>query len=482
MKAEENLLFIGKDTEEENTIMDELKERGWGITSISNIRNIKGKRLPKHHDIGVIFLTMPYLEDASIFENITNGIDVRLIAVVDETVLKDIKRHQSIARLFFGFHLRPVDIDRLHYSLENLLSIIHMEQSLQESVLHPSRIEGEMVGNSRVMKALFKAIHKVAAVDAPVLIQGESGTGKELAAKAIHGQSSRNDAPFNAINCGALPANLIQSELFGHEKGSFTGATQRKIGIIEHSDGGTLFLDEIGDLPLDMQVNLLRFLENSTIQRVGGLKEIQVDLRVLAATHIDLEKAVEEGRFREDLYHRLNVLQIQVPSLRDRGEDITTLAHYFFKKFSGEKPLIVNGFSKESLSVMLLYEWPGNIRELINRVRRAMVMSEHPLIRPADLGLERRHSTSRYASSLEEARDQAERSVVMASLTRNTFNIQNAARELGISRVTLYRLMEKHQIQRKCDSKGEDDKENPKIESQGKILAFTGLSKGKAES
>ncbi|GAA0629289.1 hypothetical protein GCM10009016_18980 [Halomonas beimenensis] len=301
------------------------------------------------------------------------------------------------------------------------------------------------------MKSLYRTIHKVAVVDAPVFIQGESGTGKELTARAIHEESSRSGEAFNAVNCGALPANLIQSELFGHEKGAFTGASQRKIGIIESTQGGTLFLDEIGDLPLDMQVNLLRFLENHTIQRVGGLKEIEVDVRVLAATHVDLEHAVAEGRFREDLYHRLNVLQVKVPALRERGEDIETLAKYFFKCFANEKSMQVKGFTKESLAIMRLYEWPGNIRELINRVRRAMVMCEHPLIRPSDLGLERRHSPSRYAESLEEARDMAERSVVLAGLSRNSFNVQHAARELGISRVTLYRLMEKHHIHRNSE-------------------------------
>jgi DNA-binding NtrC family response regulator len=272
---------------------------------------------------------------------------------------------------------------------------------------------------------------------------------------------------------------LIQSELFGHEKGAFTGATQRKLGIIEHTDGGTLFLDEIGDLPLEMQVNLLRFLENNTIQRVGGLKEIVVNLRVLAATHVDLEQAVKEGKFREDLYHRLNVLQVQVPPLKERGADIVMLAHYFFNKFSADKPFIVNGFSKESLAVMQGSEWPGNIRELINRVRRAMVMSEHSLIRPTDLGLERRHSEARYASSLEEARDMAERSVIMASLTRNAFNILHAARELGISRVTLYRLMEKHKVHRHEHHKEAGSIATNRAPASPNVLSFTPTSKGR---
>lgn len=336
-----------------------------------------------------------------------------------------------------------------------------------------------MVGNSPIMKELFKTIHKVAVVDAPVFIQGESGTGKELTARAIHDESSRAGHPFNAVNCGALPTNLIQSELFGHEKGAFTGASQRKIGIIENTEGGTLFLDEIGDLPLELQVNLLRFLENHTIQRVGGLKEIEVDVRVLAATHVDLEKAVEKGSFREDLYHRLNVLQVRIPPLRMRGEDIEVLAHHFFHQFANEKSLQVTGFNKESLALMRLYEWPGNIRELINRVRRAMIMCDHHLIRPTDLGLERRHCASRHAESLEEARDIAERGVVLASLTRNSFNIQHAARELGISRVTLYRLMEKHKVNRASEAQGPKGKvEGGTPREAPNVLHLSSLKKG----
>ncbi|KGE78648.1 sigma-54 dependent transcriptional regulator [Halomonas salina] len=454
MKPKNKLLFISEPLEGSEKLIGELKECGWDITHIERLDSIPFTENLPGHDVGIVFLTQEDLDDATIFENAANRLDTRLIAISHQEVFDNLRHHQGIARLFFGYHRLPIDTARLHHALENLLSVINLDKDIQEEGGHRGRHECQMVGESPVIKTLFRSIQKVGAVDAPVLIQGESGTGKELAAKAIHRASARAKSPFNAINCGALPSNLIQSELFGHEKGSFTGASQRKIGIIENTDGGTLFLDEIGDLPLDMQVNLLRFLENHTIQRVGGLKEIEVNVRVLAATHVDLEKAVDEGKFREDLFHRLNVLQIRVPALRERGDDIATLAHYFFNKFSMEKSSIVNGFSKDSLSVMQLYEWPGNIRELINRVRRAMVMSEHPLIRPSDLGLERRVLDARYASSLEEARDLAERGVVMASLTRHSFNILHAARELGISRVTLYRLMEKHKIHR--EGQGDD--------------------------
>lgn len=308
----------------------------------------------------------------------------------------------------------------------------------------------EMVGTTPAMWKLFQTIRKVAAVEAPVFISGESGTGKELTAQAIHERSSRASGCFHAINCGALPDHLIQSELFGHEKGAFTGAVQRKIGRIESADGGTLFLDEIGDLPFELQVNLLRFLETRCIQRVGGLADIPVDVRIIAATHVDLERAVEEGRFREDLYHRLNVLQIKVPPLREHQEDIEILARYFFERFASEKPSHLRGISREALLVMRQYSWPGNVRELINRLRRAMIMCENRLIQPDDLGIERRR-ISRQILTLEQVKERAEREALIAALGRNKHKIHPAAKELGVSRVTIYRLMEKHALAREAD-------------------------------
>ncbi|NIQ10100.1 MAG: sigma-54-dependent Fis family transcriptional regulator, partial [Gammaproteobacteria bacterium] len=285
----------------------------------------------------------------------------------------------------------------------------------------------------------------VALVDAPLLITGESGTGKELSALAIHERSRRNTGPFIAVNCAALPSTLIQSELFGYEKGAFTGAQHRKMGRIESAEGGTLFLDEIGDLPLDLQVNLLRFLQQNTIQRVGGKEEIPVNVRIIAATHVDLEQAVKEGRFREDLYYRLNVLQMKIPSLRDRDGDVEVLANYFFKRFSNEKHPRVKGFRKDTIRTMNSYNWPGNVRELINRVRRAMVMCDGSLITPRDFGLERR-SSRRVLQTLAQARYNAERSAILAALRAEGHNISQAAKLLGTSRVTLHRLITKYEL------------------------------------
>lgn len=364
---------------------------------------------------------------------------------------EEFKLESFIARNMHCFHLCDDSIDEVIDSLARckIISAIrtrHQERSIQQGTKIGTLLN--ILGNTPSMKTLFGTIQKVAAVDAPVFINGESGTGKELTARSIHKLSSRCDGPFNAVNCGALPTHLVQSELFGHEKGAFTGAVQRKIGRIEATQGGTLFLDEIGDLPLDMQVNLLRFLEDHKVQRIGGAGDIPVDVRVLAATHVDLEKAIEEGKFREDLYHRLNVLQVAVPSLRERSQDIELIAEHFFNKFSHESPTRVRGFSQDSRAVMQQYQWPGNVRELINRVRRATVMCENRLISPEDLGLERRSIDLRQPITLEKARDMAEYEVINAALVRNKFKVQKAAKELGISRVTLYRMMEKHQLAR----------------------------------
>ncbi|MGF1644471.1 MAG: sigma-54 interaction domain-containing protein [Thiotrichales bacterium] len=303
----------------------------------------------------------------------------------------------------------------------------------------------EIVGQSAAMQRVFKAIRKVAPDGAPVLITGESGTGKEVVAHKIHRLSERADGPFVAVNCGAIASNLIQSELFGHVKGAFTGAHKTKIGRLESANRGTIFLDEIGDLGLDLQVNLLRFLQEKTIERVGGVESIQLDVRVIAATHVNLINAVKEGKFREDLFYRLNVLQLRLPPLREREEDILAIAthylHVFVKEQEGSR---VEDFTEEAKRVMNAYPWPGNIRELINRVRRAVVMCDTRLITPNDLGMERRDGNRDHMPTLAEVRAMAEQQAINSAIRRNRGNIAAASRQLGVSRVTLYQLMGKY--------------------------------------
>jgi len=302
-----------------------------------------------------------------------------------------------------------------------------------------------IVGQAPAIARLLRQIQRVAKVDAPALITGESGTGKELVAQAIHNASSRSEAPFVVVNCGAIPATLIQSELFGHEKGAFTGADRQRRGLIESANHGTLFLDEIGDLPLDMQTNLLRFLQEGTIDRVGGTRAVQVDVRVIAATHVDLEAAVASGAFRKDLYYRLNVLPLSAPPLRERGEDIGLLAQHYFGKFCGERGSALKGFSRRAMQALAAHDWPGNVRELVNRIRRAMVLAEGRLIDPVDLGLEPA-AENPIRMPLDEARLEAERHAIAESLQFAGKNVSHAAKQLRISRMTLYRLMAKHRI------------------------------------
>jgi two-component system NtrC family response regulator len=292
------------------------------------------------------------------------------------------------------------------------------------------------------MQQVFTLIRKVAVSSAPVLILGESGTGKELAALAIHKRSPRKDGAFVAINCSAIPETLLESELFGHEKGSFTGAHAQRKGRIESASGGTLFLDEIGDIPLQLQVKLLRFLQEQRIERVGGRQEIQVDTRVIAATNVDLKKAINSGRFREDLYYRLAVVVLNLPPLRERGGDVRLLAQEFLRRnaaATGKEGLTLG---KDAVQAIESHTWPGNVRELENRLKRAVIMVEGKRLSAHDLELEASDSLAANLN-LKEARENAEREVVQKALRKHSGKIAPAANELGISRPTLYELMEK---------------------------------------
>lgn len=307
--------------------------------------------------------------------------------------------------------------------------------------LRPLPTVDGMVGDSPVMQALYRQLRRAAMTEAAVCIGGETGTGKELAAAAIHRHSSRHGAPLVVINCGAIPDSLVQSELFGFERGAFTGASQRKRGRFEHANGGTLFLDEIGDLPLESQASLLRFLEQGTIQRLGGHEEIAVNARIICATHVDLAAAVERGRFREDLYHRLRVIELRMPPLRERGGDIALLATWALERHAGEGGSRVRGFTRDAMRALYDHPWPGNVRELANRVRQAVVMAEGPRITARDLRLQ---GSGVPLKTLCEARLEGERVAIERALARNGHHLQAAARDLGISRVTLYRLMNRH--------------------------------------
>jgi DNA-binding NtrC family response regulator len=348
-----------------------------------------------------------------------------------------------ISEWFFDFHTMPVDLERLVVALGRACGMAHLREQSEKYLADQSH---ELLGESASIRGLRKLLEKLGPSDSPVLIRGENGTGKELVARTLQRLSARANMPSVAINCGAIPENLIQSELFGHEKGAFTGAHQRKIGRIESADGGTLFLDEIGDLPLEMQANLLRFLQEMTIERVGGSKSIAVNVRVIAATHMNLEEAVAKGTFREDLYYRLNVLQAQVAPLRERLLDVPQLAHHFASLFSVEAGRRPRRFSQEALLAMASHNWPGNVRELANRVRRGLVIAEGKQIEAEDLGLDRAIKRPVLLCTLEAYKLRAERQAVGDALMQYSQNLSQAARALGVSRPTLYRLLHKHQL------------------------------------
>ena len=302
-----------------------------------------------------------------------------------------------------------------------------------------------LVGESPAMLATVAAIRKFAPIDLPVLVTGQTGTGKEVAARALHDLSPRAGRVFAALNCGAIPENLVQSELFGHERGAFTGATARRIGLFETAHGGTVFLDEIGDLPLEAQTSLLRVLQEGTIERVGSHQPMKVDVRVIAATHVDLERAVDAGRFRADLYYRLNVLRLKMPPLAERGEDIVLLAQHFLDQFRQRHATRARGFSPGARRAMAVFGWPGNVRELMNRVQRAAVIAESDLISVGELELAE-PVPGAGSQALDQARVDAERDTLLGCLHDSGYNVSQAARRLGVSRVTVYRLCRKHQL------------------------------------
>jgi two-component system NtrC family response regulator len=283
----------------------------------------------------------------------------------------------------------------------------------------------------------------VAGSDAQVLISGESGTGKELVARAIHRLSERGTNSFVAINCGAIPENLLESELFGHEKGAFTGAHTRRAGRIEAAHRGTLFLDEVGELPVALQVKLLRFLQEHRLERVGGRQEIAVDVRVIAATNADLDREMKAETFREDLYYRLAVVRLSLPPLRERGDDVSVLAKLFLERFAAENKKNITGFTSEALEAVQAHDWPGNVRELENRVKRAIIMAEGRKLTSADLELSSSPAERHRSVTLKEAREELERDLIRRTLRKHNGNMTRTAAELQVSRPTLYELMEK---------------------------------------
>jgi two-component system NtrC family response regulator len=345
------------------------------------------------------------------------------------------------------FYEKPVETDVLHLIVERAYQMFSLEQEntrllRQES---SSPLDG-IIAASEKMLEVCRMVEKVAPTSATTLLLGESGTGKELLARALHSLSDRVGKPFVAINCAAIPENLLESELFGHEKGAFTGAVKQTPGRVETADGGTLFLDELGDMPLALQAKLLRFLQERVIERVGGREEISVDVRVVCATNQNLQDAIQEGRFREDLYYRISEITIAIPPLRERKGGRLILARSLLEKFSAQQSRVFKGFSPDAQNAMQNYHWPGNVRELENKIKGAIIMAEGKHVTAEDLGLEKVDGAPPNLN-LREARKSAESEAIRRALVHTSGNISKASKLLGITRPTLYDLLEKYEIE-----------------------------------
>ncbi len=357
---------------------------------------------------------------------------------------------QAIARGAYDFYRKPVDIEALGLIVRRALQLHRIEaenRQLASKVGSDHRVLGRMITAAPEMVKVARTIERVANTNVSVMLVGASGTGKELLARGLHEASDRRHGAFVAINCAAIPENLLESELFGHEKGAFTGAVKTTEGKIELANGGTLFLDEVGDIPLPLQVKLLRFLQERVIERIGSRKSIPVDTRIVCATHQDLETMIADGRFREDLFYRLAEIVVKIPSLAERPGDASLLAKAFLARFAAEMNPAVKGFAPDALAAIDAWHWPGNVRELENRVKRAVIMADGKLVAAVDLDLNAPDEDEAQVLNLKCAREAADRKVIRHALARSEGNISNTAKLLGISRPTLYDLLKQYDLQ-----------------------------------
>jgi two-component system NtrC family response regulator len=356
----------------------------------------------------------------------------------------------AIAGGAYDFYQKPVDIDELGLIVRRAFHVHGLEREnvrLADVAPEDGRVLGRLISGAPEMMKVARTIERVASANVSVLLLGASGTGKELLAQGLHDASPRRTGAFVAINCAAIPETLLESELFGHEKGAFTGAIKMTPGKIEQAHGGTLFLDEVGDIPLPLQVKLLRFLQERVIERIGGRQSIAVDTRIVCATHQDLEAMIAAGTFREDLYYRLAEITVRIPPLRDRPGDPALLARHFLSRFARDMNPQVKGLAPDALAALDAWAWPGNVRELENRMKRAVIMADGKLITAADLDLDDERADGGDVVNLKAAREMADRRAIRRAIARTDGNISGAAKILGISRPTLYDLLKQYQMQ-----------------------------------
>ncbi|MBT8141655.1 MAG: sigma-54-dependent Fis family transcriptional regulator [Gammaproteobacteria bacterium] len=439
----DKILLVGSGKHRDK-LAEVLEKNNWQFDVCSTDTEFTGFIEKNHYPVVITIFT----EDDSLLRSIEHhalsNFTTKWIAVVPDEEWLQRHLNMRFSQLFYDYHRLPIQESRFLDTVGHAygmakLSQVELENTSQHQILISDSSVDEIIGHSDVMREMRRMIKVIAEESLTVLVMGESGTGKELIARNIHLQSARHQHPFIAINCASLPESLIHSELFGNEKGAFTGADKRSIGKIEAADLGTLFLDEIGDMPMNIQVSLLRFLETRRIQRLGGVTEIDVDCRIILATNVNLEQSVAEGRFREDLYHRINVIPVNVPALRDHRADIPDLAEAFLARFNRGKTK--KYFSNECMRAMQSYDWPGNVRELMNKIRRAIVVSSDKAITADDIGLD--GALKANIIDLNTARQVAEKKAILEALETCGNNHTLAAESLGISRTSLYRLLGK---------------------------------------
>jgi two-component system nitrogen regulation response regulator NtrX len=447
--AGETVLVVDDEREIRDSLAMILEYEGYSCRSAPDGDTALSLFTNESPELVLLDIRMPGLSGLEVLE--------RLKSIEPSTPVVIISAHgdvptavEAIKKGAFDFLEKPLDRDRILLTVRRGLEHRKLARSNLAFASLGSRVT--IVGESRSMKEVLQTVQRVASSDARALIMGESGTGKELIARALHRGSPRRDRPFVEVNCAAIPAELIESELFGHEKGAFTGASARRIGKFELADGGTIFLDEVGDMSLQAQAKVLRALEEGTLQRVGGDRLIRVDVRVIAATNQNLPQAVEKGSFRKDLYFRLNVVPIELPPLRRRGRDIVLLARHFLAEFCGTRGCTPLELTQDAEEALAAYSWPGNVRELRNLMERICILCEGPQVTAADLPLFPELSAPpdsyRAPGTLEEVRDASERKALEGCLKKHRWNVSEAAKELGIPRSHMYRKMDKYGLRR----------------------------------
>lgn len=443
------ILIVDDEEIMRESLTDWLKEDGYSVDAVEDGFKALEAVQKERYNVMLLDLKMPKMDGLEVLKRVKEmKLDLPVIivtayATVDTAV-------SAIKQGAYDYIVKPFHPEELGSIIKKIIehqNLVKENILLKKELSHRYQMQ-DIIGKSAKIQAIFELIKTVAPTKSTVLIEGESGTGKELVARAIHENSLRPEGPFIALACGALPQSLLEAELFGYEKGAFTGAVSQKKGKIELADNGTLFLDEIGDIDAKTQVDLLRFLQERTFRRLGGTEEIKVDVRIIAATNQDLKKLVNEGRFRDDLYYRLNVFTITVPPLRERKEDIPLLVKHFIDKYRIETGKNIEKISESALQILMEYDWPGNVRELENAIEHAVIVNEGPIILPKALPnfCYAAKSESKTAKEIEKSLQEIERDHIISVLLSTKCNISKAAQILGINRVTLYRKIKEYNI------------------------------------